>query len=127
MSFVKEFKDFALRGNVIDLAIGVVIGGAFNNIVGSFVADIIMPFVGMLTGGINFSDKSIHIGNAVLTYGRFIQALFIFLITAFSLFLLIKGINAMKKKQDTIGAGPAVPGKEEALLTEIRDLLKKQS
>jgi large conductance mechanosensitive channel len=127
MGFFKEFKDFALRGNVIDLSIGVVIGGAFNKFVSSLVADVIMPLVGVLTGGINFSDKDIHIGHSDLTYGKFIQTLIVFLITAFALFVLIKGINAMKKKQASAPVVPAGPSKEEILLTEIRDLLKKQS
>ena|ERR1017187_9816634 len=125
MGFFKEFKDFALRGNVIDLSIGVVIGGAFNKFVSSLVADVIMPLVGVLTGGINFADKDIHIRNSDLTYGKFIQTLIVFLITAFALFLLIKGINAMKKKQTVAPAEPPGPSKEELLLTEIRDLLKK--
>ena len=125
MGFFKEFKDFALRGNVIDLSIGVVIGGAFNKFVSSLVADVIMPVIGVFTGGINFSDKDIHIRNSDLTYGKFIQTLIVFLITAFALFLLIKGINAMKKKQAVAPAAPIGPNKEELLLTEIRDLLKK--
>lgn len=125
MGFLKEFRDFALKGNVIDLAVGVVIGAAFNNIVSSLVADVITPIVGVLTGGINFSDKTVHLGSSVLTYGKFIQALFVFLITALALFLLIKGINAMKKKHAAAPAPPPPPCKEELLLTEIRDLLKK--
>lgn len=121
---LKEFKSFAMRGNVIDLAVGVVIGGAFGAIVKSLVADIFMPVVGILTGGLDFSGLSYTFGNAVITYGSFIQATFIFIITAFALFLLVKGINRMKRKEEEKPA-PAAPAPEIVLLTEIRDLLKK--
>jgi large conductance mechanosensitive channel len=120
---LKEFKEFALRGNVIDLAIGVVIGGAFNAIVGSLVADIFMPIIGVITGGLDFSNLGYKFGNATITYGKFVQAVFVFLITAFALFLFVKGINKLKKKEE---AKPSTaPPADIILLTEIRDLLKK--
>lgn len=141
MSLLKEFKEFAVKGNVIDLAVAVVIGAAFGKIVSSLVNDIIMPLVGLLTGGINFSDKKIVLSAAqvnaagkilrpenALTYGVFIQAIIDFLIIAFCIFLVIKGINHMqKKKQESPAAppAPAEPPPSERLLTEIRDLLKK--
>jgi len=121
---LKEFKEFALRGNVIDLAIGVVIGGAFNAIVSSLVADIFMPIIGILTGGLDFSNLGYKFGNANITYGKFIQAIFVFIITAFALFLFVKAINKLKKKEE---AKPtAAPPADVILLTEIRDLLKAQ-
>jgi large conductance mechanosensitive channel len=122
---LKEFKDFALRGNVIDLAVGVVIGGAFNAIVKSLVGDLIMPIVGMLTGGINFSSQAYSIGEASVTYGNFIQAIFVFVLTAIALFMLIKGINSANKKKEEAPAAPAKPAADIQLLSEIRDLLKK--
>jgi large conductance mechanosensitive channel len=122
MSMVKEFKEFAMKGNVIDLAIGIVIGAAFSGIVSSVVADIIMPIFGAVMHGINFTDLSITVGAAKITYGKFIQAIINFVIIAFSLFLVIKGINATKKKE---AASAPEPTSEEKLLTEIRDLLKK--
>lgn len=114
-----------MRGNVIDLAVGVVIGGAFGAIVKSLVADIFMPIVGVLTGGLDFSGLSYTFGDAVITYGSFVQATFIFIITAFALFLLVKGINKMKKKEEEAPAAPPAPAPDVVLLTEIRDLLKK--
>ncbi|MCB0489969.1 MAG: large-conductance mechanosensitive channel protein MscL [Cyclobacteriaceae bacterium] len=122
---LKEFKAFAMRGNVIDLAVGVVIGGAFGAIVKSVVADIFMPIIGVLTGGLDFSGLSYTFGEAVIAYGSFLQATFVFLITAFALFLLVKGINRMKKKEEEKPAEPAAPPADIVLLTEIRDLLKK--
>ncbi|MEQ8302953.1 MAG: large-conductance mechanosensitive channel protein MscL [Cyclobacteriaceae bacterium] len=122
---LSEFKKFAMRGNVIDLAVGVVIGGAFGAIVKSLVADIFMPIVGVLTGGLDFSGLSYTFGDAVITYGSFVQATFIFIITAFALFLLVKGINKMKKKEEEAPAAPPAPAPDVVLLTEIRDLLKK--
>ncbi len=122
---LSEFKKFAMRGNVIDLAVGVVIGGAFGAIVKSLVADIFMPIVGVATGGLDFSGLSYTFGDAVITYGSFVQATFIFIITAFALFLLVKGINNMKKKEEEAPAAPPAPAPDVVLLTEIRDLLKK--
>lgn len=122
---LKEFKAFAIRGNVIDLAVGVVIGGAFNAIVSSLVGDIFMPIIGVATGGLDFSGLTYTFGEAGITYGKFLQAIFVFLITAFALFLLIKGINRMKRKEEAAPSAPAAPPADIVLLTEIRDLLKK--
>jgi large conductance mechanosensitive channel len=123
---LKEFKEFALRGNVIDLAIGVVIGAAFNAIVSSLVADVFMPLIGIFTGGLNFSGLGYKFGAAVIAYGKFIQAIFVFVITAFALFLFVKGINKLKRKEEKKPDAPAAPPADVILLTEIRDLLKKQ-
>lgn len=128
--FVQEFKQFAMKGNVVDMAVGIIIGGAFGKIVSSLVADLLMPLVGALAGGVNFTDWKWTIVGVTLNYGNFIQVLIDFIIIAFCVFLLIKGINrlnAMKKKEEEAPA-PAPepkPTKEELLLTEIRDLLKK--
>lgn len=122
---LKEFKSFAMRGNVIDLAVGVVIGAAFGAIVKSIVADILMPIVGVLTGGLDFSGLVYAVGEAKIAYGNFLQASFIFIITAFALFLLVKGINKMKKKDEEKPAAAPAPPADIVLLTEIRDLLKK--
>ncbi|MBB5323525.1 large conductance mechanosensitive channel [Anoxybacillus tepidamans] len=125
---LKEFKEFAMRGNIVDLAIGVIIGGAFNKIVSSLVNDIVMPLVGLLLGGINFSNLSFTIGEAVVKYGMFIQTVVDFLIVAFSIFLVVKMLNKWKqrKKQEEKTAAPPPLTKQEELLMEIRDLLKKQ-
>ena len=125
MGLFSEFKTFAMRGNVIDLAVGVVIGGAFGGIVNSFVGDVIMPIIGILTGGVDFTGLSYTVGDAAIAYGKFIQAVFSFTIIAFVLFLVIKGMNATKKKTEEAPAAPAAPSSEEILLSEIRDLLKK--
>ena len=133
MSVLKDFKDFAMRGNVIDLAVGVIIGGAFGKIIASLVADVIMPPIGLLVGGVNFVDLKWQMKPAMivdgvkkaavtLNYGNFIQVTFDFLIFAFCIFLFVRGINSLSKKE---AEAPAVPSKEELLLTEIRDLLKK--
>ncbi len=136
--FIQEFKEFAMRGNVIDMAIGVVVGGAFGKIVTSLVNDIIMPGVGVLTGGINFSDYKFVIQKGVtegteiitpevaITWGSFVQTIIDFLIIAFCIFLAIKAINKFKKPVEEAPAAPAGPTQEE-LLTEIRDLLKDQA
>ena len=131
MSMLKEFRDFAMRGNVVDLAVGVIIGGAFGKIVSSAVGDLFMPVLGLLTGGINFSDMAITLKDAsdgkpavLFAYGKFIQASFDFIIVAFAIFLFIKAINRFQKKQE---AAPAAPTPTEALLAEIRDLLKRQA
>lgn len=122
---LKEFKDFALRGNVIDLAVGVVIGVAFNAIIGSLVADIFMPIIGLLTGGLDFSGLTYTYGDTNLTYGKFIQAVFLFILTAFALFLFIKAINKLTRKKVPPPPGPAPTPADIQLLMEIRDLLKK--
>jgi large conductance mechanosensitive channel len=131
---MKELKAFALRGNVVDMAVGIVIGGAFGKIVSSFVADVIMPPLGMLLGGVNFADLAITLKQAggevaavTLNYGKFIQSMVDFVIIAFAIFMVIKGMNSMKKKEEAPApAAPPAPPKEEVLLTEIRDLLKQK-
>ena len=139
MGFFKEFKEFAMKGNVMDMAIGVVIGGAFGKIVTSLVSDIIMPLIGAVTGGLNFTDWKWVIREAVmdgetvvkpsltLTWGNFIQVVFDFIIIAFCIFLVVKGMNKLKKKEEPAPepAAPAEPSEDIKLLTEIRDLLKK--
>jgi large conductance mechanosensitive channel len=120
---MKEFKAFAMRGNVVDLAVAVIIGGAFGKIVASLVADVVMPIVGLLLGGVNFSGLSITVGDAVIKYGAFIQAIVDFLIIAWVIFLALKALNKVKKAEPP--AAPAPPPPQEVLLTEIRDLLKK--
>jgi len=136
MALINEFKEFAMRGNVIDLAVGVIIGGAFGKIIASLVADIIMPPIGLLVGGVNFVDlkwqmKPAEIVNGVkkaavtLNYGNFIQVTFDFLIVAFCIFLFVKAINSMSKKKEDATAAPVEPSEEVKLLSEIRDLLKK--
>ncbi len=123
---LSEFKKFILRGNVIDLAVAVVIGAAFGAIVTSLTQDIIMPIVGMLLGGLDFSSLSVTVGSAVLAYGKFIQAIVNFLIIGFALFLIVKAINKMmESKKQTEEAAPAAPPADVVLLTEIRDLLQK--
>ena len=132
MGLASEFKEFAMKGNVIDLAVGVVIGGAFGKIVSSLVGDVIMPPIGLLIGGINFSELSLKLGTdpagkaVVLKYGSFIQTIFEFVIIAIALFILIKGINALKRPPPAAPAAPAAPTPTEALLGEIRDLLAKK-
>lgn len=133
MSFLKEFREFAMRGNVLDLAVGVIIGAAFGKIVASLVSDVIMPPIGMLMGGVDFTSLKLTLAppiegmkSATLNYGAFIQTVVDFTIVAFSIFLLIKGVNSLKRKQEK--AAPAAPAPDVALLMEIRDLLKaKQS
>ena len=133
MSIMKEFKAFAMRGNVIDMAVGIVIGGAFGKIVSSFVADVIMPPIGLLMGRVNFSDLAITLQKAngsvtavTLNYGKFIQTLLDFTIVAFAIFMVVKGMNSLRKKEDAAPPVPATPSKEEALLAEIRDILKQK-
>ena len=128
MGMVSEFKSFALKGNVVDMAIGVVIGGAFGAIVASVVSDILMPIVGSLTGGVNFKEKFVMLGGeggAKLVYGATIDTIIRFVIIAFFLFLVIKAMNNLKKKEEAKPAAPSAPPAQEVLLTEIRDLLKK--
>jgi large conductance mechanosensitive channel len=132
MSLGSEFKEFAMKGNVIDLAVGVVIGAAFGKIVASLVADIIMPPIGLAVGGINFTDLAVKLGldpagkPVLLKYGSFGQSIFEFLIVAIALFILIKGINTLKRPPPPAPPAPPAPSKEELLLTEIRDLLAKR-
>lgn len=125
-NFLKEFKEFAIRGNVVDLTVGIVIGGAFGKIVTSFVQDVLMPPIGILLGGVDFSKLSLMVGDASFNYGAFIQAVVDFLIIAFAIFLLIKAINKLKKNTGKVKIKVEKVEKEEVkLLKEIRDLLKK--
>jgi large conductance mechanosensitive channel len=131
MSMIKEFKEFAMRGNVIDMAVGIVIGGAFTKIVTSLVNDIIMPPLGLVIGGVNFTALKATLGlpmegkePVTINYGTFIQVLVDFIIVAFAIFLVVKGINSLKRKQAEAPAVPPAPTKDQVLLTEIRDLLK---
>lgn len=127
--FLAEFKAFIARGNVMDLAVGVIIGGAFSNITASLINDIVMPILGILTGSVSFAELTLHIGPAVVTYGNFIQTVLNFLVMSFVVFCLVKGINRLHKKKEEAPTAPAPdpePTKEELLLTEIRDLLKKE-
>ena len=133
MSMVKEFKEFAMRGNVVDMAVGIVIGAAFGKIVASFVRDVLMPPIGMLLGGVDFSELMITLKNAVgdtpavvVKYGVFINTVIDFVIVAFAIFMVIKGMNRMKKKEEEAPSAPPEPSKEELLLTEIRDSLKSR-
>lgn len=127
MGFVKEFKEFAVKGNVIDLAVGVIIGAAFGKIVTSVVDDLLMPLMGMLTGGIDFKGLSFKVGDATVAYGNLLQNVIDFLIVAFCVFLMMKGINKLKKKPEPEPEAPAEPSDEVKLLTEIRDLLKEKN
>lgn len=126
MGFLKEFKAFAMRGNVMDMAVGVIIGGAFGKIVSSLVDDIFMPIIGVLTGGIDFSKVSIMVGDAEVKYGMFIQNIIDFLIIAICIFTMIKAMNSLSKKKEEEPTAPAEPSNEEKLLGEIRDLLKNK-
>ena len=127
---LKEFKEFAMRGNVVDMAVGIIIGAAFGKIVSSLVADVIMPPIGMIMGGVDFSELAIALGEgadaATINYGVFINTVLDFLIVAFAIFMVIKGMNSMKKKEEAKPAEPPKPSKEEVLLSEIRDLLAKK-
>ena len=132
MSIVKEFKEFAMRGNVVDLAVGIIIGGAFGNIVSSFVADVIMPPIGLALGGVDFSNLAFILKQAtettpavLLNYGKFVNTIIDFLIIAFAIFMAIKAMNSIKKKEVEAPASPPAPPADVQLLTEIRDLLKK--
>lgn len=134
MSMLKEFKAFAVKGNVVDLAVGIIIGAAFGKIVTALVSGVIMPPIGLLLGGVDFSDLAIVLKEAVgeapavvISYGAFIQTLVDFIIIAFAIFMLVKGINNMKKKEEEAPKAPPAPSAEETLLTEIRDLLKSQA
>ncbi|MFQ3599637.1 MAG: large-conductance mechanosensitive channel protein MscL [Chloroherpetonaceae bacterium] len=132
MPFIQEFKKFAMRGNVIDLAVGVVIGGAFGKIVNSLVADVITPPLGLIIGGVDFSSLAINLNSPIgdlkpvtINYGKFLQASFDFIIIAFALFLIIRTVNRLQKKEEEKPAPPPEPPADVKLLTEIRDLLKK--
>ena len=136
MSMMSEFKDFAMRGNVVDMAVGIVIGGAFGKIVSSFVADVLMPPIGLLLGGVDFSDLAITLKEAadgaeavLLKYGVFIQTVVDFIIIAFAIFMVVKAMNSVMKSKEEPEPEPAPPepSAEEKLLTEIRDAIKSQS
>jgi large conductance mechanosensitive channel len=138
---LKEFKDFAMRGNVVDLAVGFILGGAFSTIVRSLVNDILMPPLGLLLGGVDFTNLFITLGDAdyetlaaaqeagaaTINYGMFINNVIAFVILAFALFMIIKAMNSTKKKEEAAPETPPAPSKEEVLLTEIRDLLASKS
>lgn len=121
---LKEFRDFAMRGNVVDLAVAVIIGGAFGKIVTSLVNDILMPIIGTFIGD-SFASLTININGVAVKYGAFIQSVVDFVIIAFVIFMVIKGMNKVKKKKEEAPAAPPAPTKDQELLTEIRDLLKK--
>lgn len=123
--FIKEFKEFISRGSVIDLAVAVVIGGAFTKIVNSLVDDIIMPIIGVIIGGINFENLMITVGTAEIRYGMFIQTIVNFILISFVIFSIIKSINQFKKKEEEKPEEPEKPSEDIVLLTEIRDLLRK--
>lgn len=139
MKLLNEFKEFAMKGNVVDMAVGIIIGGAFGKIVSSVVSDVIMPPIGLLLGGVNFTDLKATLKPAqidavtgkaaeavTMNYGQFIQTTVDFIIIAFAIFMMIKGMNALKKKEAVKPAAPPAPSKEELLLAEIRDLLKRK-
>jgi large conductance mechanosensitive channel len=130
---MKEFKEFAMRGNVMDMAIGIIIGGAFGKIISSFVTDVMMPPIGMLLGGVDFSTLAITLKEGaegvepvLIKYGVFINTTIDFIIIAFAIFMVIKAMNSMKKKEEEKPAAPPAPSKEEVLLAEIRDELRKK-
>ncbi|HEX2334686.1 MAG TPA: large-conductance mechanosensitive channel protein MscL [Burkholderiales bacterium] len=124
MSIVKEFREFAIKGNAVDLAVGVIIGAAFGKIVASLVGDVVMPFLGTLLGGLDFTGLAVQIGQAKILYGKFIQTGVDFIIIAWAIFLAVKVINRLKRKEEA--AAPAAPPRQEQLLEEIRDLLKQR-
>lgn len=131
MSMLKEFKEFAVKGNVVDMAVGIIIGAAFGKIVSSFVGDVVMPPIGVLLGGVDFSQLSIIVKEAVdgkpavvIAYGKFLLAIMDFIIIALVIFMAVKGINSLKRKEATAPEVPPAPSKEEILLAEIRDILK---
>jgi len=130
---ISEFKSFAMRGNVVDMAVGIVIGAAFGKIVSSFVKDVLMPPIGVLVGGVDFSGLTITLREATeqaaavtLNYGMFIQSVIDFLIIAFAIFIVVKGMNSLKRKEEEAPAAPPAPSAEVQLLTEIRDTLKNR-
>jgi large conductance mechanosensitive channel len=132
MGMLKEFKEFAVKGNVVDMAVGVVIGGAFGKIITSLVGDVIMPPIGVLLGGVDFSNLAIILQEAVdkkpavvISYGKFLQTIIDFTIIAFAIFMAVKAMNSLKKAEAAAPTAPAAPPNQEVLLAEIRDLLKK--
>jgi large conductance mechanosensitive channel len=128
MSLAKEFREFAMRGNVVDLAVGVIIGGAFGKIVSALVENIIMPPIGVLIGGVDFKGLELVLKPGVtMKYGVFLQAVVDFVIIAFAIFLMVKAMNSVKKKEAAAPAAPPAPTASETLLAEIRDLLRKKS
>ncbi|HEY5657168.1 MAG TPA: large-conductance mechanosensitive channel protein MscL [Myxococcota bacterium] len=133
MGMVQEFKAFAMRGNVVDMAVGIVIGAAFGKIVSSFVNDVLMPPIGLLLGGVDFSNLALTLSEktaeaeaVTLNYGVFVNTVLDFIIIAFAIFLVVKGMNALKKKEEAAPAAPPAPSKQEVLLTEIRDALRSR-
>ena len=126
--FLREFKEFAMRGNMMDLAVGVIVGGAFSSITTSLINDILMPIIGIFVSEASFADLTVTVGSAVVAYGNFIQAVINFLIMAFVVFCMVKGINRLSRKKEEAPPPPPppAPSQEEKLLTEIRDLLKEQ-
>jgi large conductance mechanosensitive channel len=131
---LKEFKEFAVKGNVIDMAVGIVIGAAFGKIVSSFVADVVMPPIGVLIGGVNFTSLAITLKEAageapavMVSYGKFLQTVIDFAIIALAIFMVVKAINSLKRKEAAAPAAPSAPPAEEVLLREIRDLLKQRN
>ena len=124
--FLEEFKAFAMRGNVMDLAVGVIVGGAFSSITTSLINDIIMPIVGVFVSEASFANLSVSVGGAVITYGNFIQAVLNFVILAFVVFYMVKAVNRVARKKEAAPPPPPAPSGEEKLLAEIRDLLKEK-
>jgi len=139
MGMIKEFKEFAMKGNVMDMAVGIIIGAAFGKVITSFVKDVLMPPIGLLLGGVDFSDLAINLNESTvaddgtvteavsLNYGLFVNTALDFIIVAFAIFMMIKAMNSMKKKEEAAPAKPPEPTKEETLLTEIRDVLQARS
>jgi len=134
MSFISEFKSFAMKGNVVDMAVGIIIGAAFGKIIASLVADVIMPPIGLALGGVNFSDLAYVLKEAAadapavaISWGKFVQTVIDFTIIAMAVFVGVKAMNSMKKKEEEAPKAPSAPSKEEVLLAEIRDLLKKDA
>ncbi len=126
MSIVREFREFAIKGNVMDLAVGVIIGAAFGKIVASLVEDVVMPLIGTLLGGLDFSGLAIKVGTATLKYGKFIQTCLDFLIIAWAVFLIVKAVNRLRRSEAAAAPPPPpAPPRQEVLLEEIRDLLRK--
>jgi large conductance mechanosensitive channel len=132
MGFLKEFKEFAMKGNVADMAVGIIIGAAFGKIVSSLVGDVLMPPIGLIIGGVDFTNLAVTLKAGVgdipavtLNYGKFLQTVFDFVIVAFAIFVAIKAMNTLKKKEDAAPAAPLEPPRQEVLLEQIRDLLKK--